>query len=331
MKNDAWVKMRAAVLALLLVALFGVILWRAGKLQLVEGPRLKQLSERQHQRSLTLVPRRGTIYDRNHEELALSLDVKSVFIRPRKANLDEAGRDRLRRALGLSRKEMARRVTGKKGFVWLKRRVSAEEEKRVRALDLRGIGFINERQRFYPNITLAGSLLGFAGVDSHGLEGVELQYDRYLRGSPEFTETAKMSLLVFHAGFVVVLEVNTTSSPSGEILRSMWPPRSWGGVCMSPGVRSRGSPPLRGIQITWPLRSESQVSHIRYNNLSITRAFTWSDSFACALRSLHFMVSHPGKTDITAATCSPSGATAKLSIPSGRSVIWTASPPSRWM
>ena len=186
MKNDAWVKMRAAVLALLLVALFGVILWRAGKLHLVEGPRLKQLSERQHQRSLTLVPRRGTIYDRNREELALSLDVKSVFIRPRKADLDEAGRDRLRRALGLSRKEMDRRVAGKKGFVWLKRRVSAEEEERVRALDLRGIGFINERQRFYPNITLAGHLLGFAGVDSHGLEGVELHYDRYLRGSPEF-------------------------------------------------------------------------------------------------------------------------------------------------
>ena len=81
---------------------------------------------------------------------------------------------------------MDRRVAGKKGFVWLKRRVSAEEEERVRALDLRGIGFINERQRFYPNITLAGHLLGFAGVDSHGLEGVELHYDRYLRGSPEF-------------------------------------------------------------------------------------------------------------------------------------------------
>ncbi|MCK5507049.1 MAG: penicillin-binding protein 2, partial [Desulfobacterales bacterium] len=65
----------------------------------------------------------------------------------------------------------------------IKRKVTPKEVKQVKDLDLKGIDFIPEHERFYPNKTLAAQVLGFSGIDGHGLEGIEYYYDSYLKGS----------------------------------------------------------------------------------------------------------------------------------------------------
>ncbi|MBW2121703.1 MAG: transpeptidase family protein, partial [Deltaproteobacteria bacterium] len=69
-------------------------------------------------------------------------------------------------------------------FVWLQRKIAPKKAEMIRKLELPGVGFVKESRRYYPNLALAANVLGFVGMDSQGLEGIELQYERYLRGSP---------------------------------------------------------------------------------------------------------------------------------------------------
>src|SRR5262249_10534133 len=86
-------------------------------------------------------------------------------------------------ALHMERKELSRRLRSSRYFTWLKRRVLPEEARAVRELAITGVDLKREPKRYYPNRGLAGQVLGWAGLDANGLEGVELAYDRWLRGS----------------------------------------------------------------------------------------------------------------------------------------------------
>jgi cell division protein FtsI (penicillin-binding protein 3) len=112
------------------------------------------------------------------------VDVPSVYANPRHVK----GRERatawqLARVLDADPYLVEERLRTNRYFVWVQRRVSPEQARRVQHLRLKGVYFTKETRRFYPNGRLAGQLLGFAGVDGRGLEGVELYFDRWLRGS----------------------------------------------------------------------------------------------------------------------------------------------------
>lgn len=172
-----------AVFAVLGAAGLGV---RAWDLQVRSAERLAELARRQHTAKVTLKARRGMIFDREGKELAISLPVESVFAQPRLIEDKHAVSRELSRILGLDARELEKRLkTPGRSFVWIDRQVSEEKIARIRALDVRGIGFIEESKRYYPKGELAAHVLGFAGVDSVGLEGIEYVYDEYLRGSPE--------------------------------------------------------------------------------------------------------------------------------------------------
>jgi cell division protein FtsI (penicillin-binding protein 3) len=74
------------------------------------------------------------------------------------------------------------RLSGQRAFVYVRRRATPMQAKRVLALDLDGIGFRKESKRFYPNRELAANLLGYVGVDNVGLAGIEATYDKTVRG-----------------------------------------------------------------------------------------------------------------------------------------------------
>lgn len=90
----------------------------------------------------------------------------------------------LEHTLKLDRAFLQDRLWRDKSFVWLARKVTPAQSRELRARNLKGIGFIKESKRSYPNGYLASQCIGFAGLDNSGLEGLELYYDRYLRGSP---------------------------------------------------------------------------------------------------------------------------------------------------
>jgi cell division protein FtsI (penicillin-binding protein 3) len=168
--------------ALLLCVVGAGMVARAYYLQVIRAEDLHQRRQRQHRLAVEIKPERGEVVDVHGSGLAISLESESIYVRPpRIANRRLAARQ-LAAALGWSRQKALERITGTRHFRWLKRDALPGQAAAVRALNLDGVGFVTERRRFYPNRELAGQLLGFVGVDSRGLEGVERHYDRYLRG-----------------------------------------------------------------------------------------------------------------------------------------------------
>lgn len=124
---------------------------------------------------------RGAILDRNGAYLALTSDAASIFLRPAKFKGTRHDLLKVAKLLNMSSAELDKQLkSGTSKFVWLKRQVSAETGRRIKALNLEGIEITDEPRRLYPNGTLAAPLLGFTGVDHIGLTGVEKYYDKLL-------------------------------------------------------------------------------------------------------------------------------------------------------
>ncbi len=181
-----WVKVRLYFCAGIVACAFAALCWRAYVLQVREAERLKSMAEDQYLKDVELPPKRGRILDRNGVELAASTEVDSVHVNARMLlaadRVGETARA-LSDALHLDRRELEKKLHARRYFTWVKRRISPEEAHAVRDLALPGVYIDPEPRRYYPNRALAGPLLGWAGLDAVGQEGIELEYERYLRGA----------------------------------------------------------------------------------------------------------------------------------------------------
>ena len=185
-KQEKWVRLRIRLVGLCFLVVFGFIAARGFHLQVLNQDEWQKRAERQHQKVIPLIPQRGTIYDRNGETLAQSLEVDSIYIEPQKI-VDPAQTARqLAVALDLKAAGIQGKLTSAKSFLWLKRQISPRESEQVKALKLPGVGFIKEHRRFYPNSELGAQVLGFTGLDPEGLEGLELKYDSVILGQGGF-------------------------------------------------------------------------------------------------------------------------------------------------
>ena len=187
-KRRRWVRVRMVMLGLALVVGAGLVARRAWELTMEHGPGLRALAEAQQLRDIRLAPKRGTIYDRHGAELAVSVDVESVFANPRAMHAEhvdvELAATRLAAILDVDRERIAARMRNERRyFAWIERQVTPAEADAVRALEIPGIQLTEEARRFYPNRELAAHLLGFANVDGVGIEGLELSAEEQLRGS----------------------------------------------------------------------------------------------------------------------------------------------------
>ncbi|MGH7829133.1 MAG: hypothetical protein ACREP8_03045, partial [Candidatus Binatia bacterium] len=170
------VKPRFVFSIVFFLLLFLVLGFRAFQLQVLRGEELKRLGERQHLKEWVLLPKRGTILDRDEEPLAVSLEGQSVYARPRRLKEPQAAARSLAQALALNPSQVKQKLKSEKPFVWIKRQVTPKEAETIAALNIDGIGLSYEPTRYYPQGSLAGQVLGFVGLDSEGLEGVELHY-----------------------------------------------------------------------------------------------------------------------------------------------------------
>ena len=170
--------------------LFALVALRALDLAVLRGPALARLAAMQHHQRIELLPHRGPIVDRSGDPLALSVDVPSIYVRPRE--LRAAGADArlpaLATALHMPPRALRAKLASSQPFVWLKRQALPREAETVARLELRGVYTVTEGRRFYPHGNLAAHVLGFVGVDSQGLEGLEQRYDRVIRGEPQYLE-----------------------------------------------------------------------------------------------------------------------------------------------
>jgi cell division protein FtsI (penicillin-binding protein 3) len=153
------------------------------------------MAEGQHLRELRVSPRRGAIYDRQGAELAVSVDVDSVYANPRRLRAMEQDpvvtARRLAAILDIDAERLAKRLASDRYFAWIDRHITPHEATLVAELDIPGIGMTTEARRFYPNRHLAAHLLGFADIDGRGIEGVELAFENELRGSDRRVEAIR--------------------------------------------------------------------------------------------------------------------------------------------
>jgi cell division protein FtsI (penicillin-binding protein 3) len=162
----------------------GAALGRLAYLQLFCYSDYLARAQRQQQRIVEVSPRRGVIYDRNLRELAMSVQVDSCFAVP--VEIADAGMAArlLAGVLGASPEEIETKLSSSRSFVWIARKLSPQKVARIQALNLRGIYFQKENQRFYPKRRLAAHVLGYVDIDEKGLGGIEYALDERIRGKP---------------------------------------------------------------------------------------------------------------------------------------------------
>jgi len=151
-------------------------------LQILNHQKFFRQASKEQVRLVEISPKRGSIYDRNLEKLAVNIPSYSLYARPGKISHSKKVARELSPILRMKVSNLTKELRQKKVFVWLKRKLSLAQKKRIEALGLKGVGFVEESKRFYPQGELASSLLGFAGVDNQGLAGVELSYNSELQG-----------------------------------------------------------------------------------------------------------------------------------------------------
>lgn len=176
------IRFRIIIIGSFFSVFFTIIGAKAVYLQIFCGPWLSQKAANQYEASFKSSEKRGTIYDTNLKEMAVSVDVTSIAAHPGQINDARAMAKSLAGILKIDSKELIKKLSSDKKFVWIKRRVTPKETEAVRNLKIAGIDFIPEHNRFYPNKMLSAQILGFTNIDDHGIEGIEFYYDAHLRG-----------------------------------------------------------------------------------------------------------------------------------------------------
>ena len=175
---------RLLTIALLFVGAWATIGYQLYRVQVVDAAEYTAAAEKQRVRVEETAAARGTIYDRQGRELAVSIESRSIYANPRQVVDPGSTALILSGLLGLDIDRLREKLISDATFVFVVRQVEADEAAEVEALDLAGIHFLAEPKRVYPSGSLAAHAVGFVNIDSKGIEGLEAQYDGLLTGTP---------------------------------------------------------------------------------------------------------------------------------------------------
>jgi cell division protein FtsI/penicillin-binding protein 2 len=206
------IRLLGAVLAL---ALAGALA-RAGWIQVVRAGSLAKLADAQQTQTITVAAPRGTIVDRNNFELATNEKTVTVYADPKLVTSPAPELRRAAEVLGLD-EQVETELLGKLAdrtsrFVYIARQAPVAKARRLERLKLAGFGFTSESKRIYPQGSLAAQLVGFSGVENHGLTGLELMYDHSLVG-----RDGKRTVVRDPAGRVIDAQSTTYEKPGSDL------------------------------------------------------------------------------------------------------------------
>jgi cell division protein FtsI (penicillin-binding protein 3) len=172
-----------------------IIAGRLFQLQILRHAEFEEKAQKQQLRTFEVAPRRGILYDRNLRELAMTVQVDSIYADPSAIEDKKTVAHQLSEIVHTdpedthtTESELGERLENGQHFAWIARRVTADQASRVRDLiaknNLKGIYFQKEFQRFYPDQEIAAQVLGYVGLDDNGLGGVEQKFESQLHGAP---------------------------------------------------------------------------------------------------------------------------------------------------
>lgn len=204
-KNGNVMKQRVVLMTVITATLLTALGGRTAYLQFVRGQDLKQQALDQQTQEKEITPKRGTIYDRNGKELAVSANVETIVADPsairKKGNAEDVVQT-LSAVLELDQEKIRTILNKNSRFEYVKKRVESDPASQIRKYisgkdengnklsdeelkghDLTGISMVEDTKRYYPYGNFASHVIGFTGADNQGLEGIESIYDKYLKGT----------------------------------------------------------------------------------------------------------------------------------------------------
>lgn len=201
--------MTGAVLSLLFIA----IGYKAYGLQVENSDKYRRLAQRQHLQTIEIPAPRGAILDSKGRELAVTATVDSIFANPREVRDVGATAEALSAILDLDIRALEAKLAMRRYFVWIERHVTPDEARAIESADLEGVYLTPEPRRFYPAMSLAGPVIGFAGIDGNGLDGIELKMNELLSG-----QRARFAALRDASGRVMMADGLVKPEPGSTII-----------------------------------------------------------------------------------------------------------------
>ncbi|MGC2512614.1 MAG: penicillin-binding protein [Acidobacteriaceae bacterium] len=184
-------RLRFVTLIGILLVWVGLIAARLVWLQVFRHAEYASREFRQQDRTFQIAPRRGMLYDRDLQPLAMTVLVDSIYAVPGEIADKDSTAQQLARIVHVdpsdrytSAKDIDGRLHRSRDFAWVARKVDADVAAKVRALNLKGVYFQKEFKRYYPDNDLAAQVLGYVSLDDNGLAGIEHRFDGPLHGTP---------------------------------------------------------------------------------------------------------------------------------------------------
>jgi len=176
------IRNRLIFLLIILTTLFLFFIGKFFWIQVVNSEKYEKIALSQRLRELNIESKRGNIYDVKGNQLAVNTSAQTVVAIPEEVENPEKLAGKLEDILDMDYEIIYKRLSSDASAKYLKRKVNETVVKKINELETEGIFFKEESQRYYPKDDLASQVLGFAGIDNQGLEGIELSYDKYLQG-----------------------------------------------------------------------------------------------------------------------------------------------------
>lgn len=173
---------RLLTVKVLMIASVFILAGKSFYIQIFQAEELATKAKKDYVRVVQIKGERGQIFDRSMNQLATSVEAASISACP--ANIEEPGKvaRQLAQILGLNSRKLKKKLSSKRQFTWIVKKVSKDQAQRIAKLNIEGVYIEKDTKRIYPNKEVAAQVLGFTGVDNEGLEGLEFKYEKLLKG-----------------------------------------------------------------------------------------------------------------------------------------------------
>ena len=178
------VKKRVVFILGVFTFIFFLLAVRLFKIQIVDGAEYQQKAMEQWTRDVPVPSKRGIIYDRNGKELATNAPAYEIYVRPVEVKDKESTAQVLAEVLNMDKEDLLEKVSANKDTVIIKKKVDSETVRILREKNIKGLIFVDDSKRFYPQSNFASYILGFTNYDNQGQDGVEATFEKYLNGFP---------------------------------------------------------------------------------------------------------------------------------------------------
>ncbi|MHB8171874.1 MAG: stage V sporulation protein D [Thermincolia bacterium] len=183
------IRKRITLLFIFVSLLLSILILRLSWIQFIKGPELQKMATDNRTRDVPVPAKRGTIYDRNGKELAVSISADTVYAFPAqikglKPEKQQEIANKVAAVLGLKPDDVLKKITKKSSIETIKVKIDSDKAKKLKEQDLPGISIVEQSKRHYPNDILAAHVLGFTNIDNLGGNGIEINYEKDLKGIP---------------------------------------------------------------------------------------------------------------------------------------------------